>query len=185
MEPEKIRRLYETDARGIRDEQLLDEVAFAFYARCESILTVTEVYREGRLNCPGCGEKMRADWHVDPIRCPACAWEVTWAAFRGSCAGQRLNGGGAVAVFRDYVERFPGARSPQEKMLLIDRLVHAIHNELAMQPQRPVAVNLIEGNVRTITQLLEGLAYGDGGTPGVGEGRADWERIRERQTRGK
>src|SRR5689334_11807084 len=30
----RIRRLYETDARGIRDEALLDDVAYALYSRC-------------------------------------------------------------------------------------------------------------------------------------------------------
>jgi len=40
VSPGKIRRLYESCARGIVDEHLLDEVAYGFYARCESILTI-------------------------------------------------------------------------------------------------------------------------------------------------
>ena len=93
----------------------------------------------------------------------------------------RLFGGGAVEAFRAYVEQFPRARTPQEKMLLIDRLIHAIHNELFGRPQRPAAVNLIDGDVRTVTALLESLAYGDASTPGTAETKAVWRGIRERQ----
>src|SRR5260370_18584882 len=69
----RIRRLYETDARGIRDEVLLDEVAYALYSRCESILTVTEAVR-GRVKCPRCGtlcRRLRAarrESREDPLR---------------------------------------------------------------------------------------------------------------------
>src|SRR5205823_4480926 len=41
LRPEKLCRLYETDARGILDEDLVDEVAYALYSRCESIIKVT------------------------------------------------------------------------------------------------------------------------------------------------
>ncbi len=33
-----IRRLYEDEARGLLDDQLLDEVGIGLYARCESIM---------------------------------------------------------------------------------------------------------------------------------------------------
>jgi len=45
VSPNKIRRLYNLDAQGIMDEELIDDVAYTFYARCESILTVTEASR--------------------------------------------------------------------------------------------------------------------------------------------
>ena len=54
LRPEKLQRLYETDARGIVDEELIDEVGYTLYSRCDSILTVTEAFA-GRLKCPGCG----------------------------------------------------------------------------------------------------------------------------------
>jgi predicted RNA-binding Zn-ribbon protein involved in translation (DUF1610 family) len=182
----RIRRLYETDARGIRDEELLDDIAYALYSRCESILTVTEAVR-GRVRCPRCGSvctRLRAESRKpreDPLRCPDCAWEITWGEYRRSYQNKRLFGGGAVDAFRAYVEQFPRARTPQEKMLLIDRLIHAIHNELADRPQRPAAVNLIDGDIRTVTALLEELAYGDASTPGTAQTKAAWRRTRERQ----
>jgi hypothetical protein len=99
--PEKIRRLYEADARGILDQELLDDVAFALYARCDSILTVTEAVR-GRAKCPRCAqlcERVRARTgkpREDRLRCETCAWESTWGAYRKSYQDRRLFGGGAV-----------------------------------------------------------------------------------------
>jgi hypothetical protein len=186
--PEKIRKLYETDARGMVDEELLDEVAFALYARCESILTVTEAVR-GSIKCPCCSHlcgriKMLTGKSDDVLRCGECGWEMTWGAYHRSFQKQHLIGRGAVPAFQAYVEQFPRARSPQEKMLLIDRLIHAIHKEYASTPQWPAAFNLIEGNVTTAVQLLDGLAYGPSSTPGTREVKADWYRIRERQAAG-
>ena len=34
-----IRRFYETDAKGIYDEELIDEVGYALLARCQSFIT--------------------------------------------------------------------------------------------------------------------------------------------------
>jgi hypothetical protein len=47
VDPEKICRLHEADAPGILDEKPLDQVAFALFVRCQSVITVTEIYREG------------------------------------------------------------------------------------------------------------------------------------------
>jgi hypothetical protein len=186
----KIRQLYESDARGIRDEELLDEVAFALYARCESVLTVTEAAR-GRLRCPRCArlcERINSPTgksrdHV--FRCEGCAWETTWGTYRGSFEDRHLIGRGAVDAFQAYVDGFSQARSPQERMLLVDGLIHAIHKELADSPQWPAAINLVEGNVLAVTRLLEELAYGPGSTPGLAEVKARWHAIQERQAAGK
>jgi hypothetical protein len=190
VSPEKIRRLYETDARGILDEELLDDIAFALYARCESILTVTEAVR-GRVKCPRCSrlcDRLKTptgETREDVLRCGDCAWETTWGAYHQSYRDRRLIGRGAVDAWRAYVEQFPHVRSPREKMLLIDGLIHAMHKPLSNSPQWPAAVNLIEGNVPSIVNLLEGLAYGQGSTPGTQEVKVDWYRIRERQAAGK
>jgi hypothetical protein len=188
--PEKIRRLYETDAQGMLDEELLDDVAFALYARCDSTLTVTEAVR-GRVKCPHCSqicERIKAQTgssREDVLRCGHCSWELTWGIYHDSFQGQQLIGRGAVDAFRAYMEQFPSVRSPQEKMLLIDRLIHAMHKELANTPQWPAAFNLIEGSVNAAVSLLEGLAYGPGSTPGTQEVKAHYNRTRERQAAGK
>ena len=50
----KIRRLYQQDARGIQDDDLINEVGFALLARCESFLEANQAVR-GRVSCPVCG----------------------------------------------------------------------------------------------------------------------------------
>ena len=39
---QKIRLLYEKDAKGIIDEELIDDIAFSFFVRCQDIITVTD-----------------------------------------------------------------------------------------------------------------------------------------------
>jgi hypothetical protein len=48
VNPGAIRRLYETDARGIVDEEQIDDVGYALYWRCQSIIAATEAY-DGRV----------------------------------------------------------------------------------------------------------------------------------------
>jgi len=50
----KIQRLYGSDANGILDEELVDEVGWALWSRYDSILQVTEAHY-GRVICPACG----------------------------------------------------------------------------------------------------------------------------------
>jgi hypothetical protein len=176
----KIRRLYAADARGIVDEQLIDEVAFAFLARCESILEATGAHR-GRVRCQGCGEIVkRTDWGKEQvIRCPACGWEVTWGDYFRTIQHKQLHAGGAAAVFEEYARRLPAARDPREKMVLIDWLVHQCHRG-EEGPTRPVAQNLIAGRRNELVEFLDELAYGPRGTPGTRRVREAWrQRTRE------
>lgn len=171
-----IRRLYETDALGVVDEELLDEVAYGLYSRCQSILTVTQA-AEGKVQCPGCEHLIVRQNMADKqevIRCPTCGWQITWDQYLKSYQHKQLHGGGAVDAFKAYVEQFPHAQTKRDKMLLIDRLIHAVHWELTQRPSRPAAVNLIEGNMHMVSQLLESLAYGEQSTPSMQETQAAW-----------
>jgi len=172
----KIRRLYATDARGIVDEELIDEVAFAFLARCESILEATEAHA-GRVRCRGCGNVVhRAGWDKEEaIRCPECGWEVTWGDYFRTIRHKQLHAGGAGAVFEQYVRRLPAEKNPREKMILIDWLVHQCHMG-GEDPTRPVAHNLIAGRVNELVEFLDELAYGPHSTPGTRRVREAWRR---------
>jgi hypothetical protein len=65
VSPAKIRQVYNLDAQGIMDEELIDDVAYAFYARCESILTVTEASmgRIGKDQMPGMRLRYISSWY--------------------------------------------------------------------------------------------------------------------------
>ena len=160
-----IRRLYENDARGILDEDLVEEVAFALFHRCQSILMATEAH-EGRATCPRCGGMIPHTWHKEEaLVCPGCGWMTTWGAYFKTYQGKQLHGGGAVFAFRGYVETYPLAQSARERWLLIDRLIHVFHHELVARPSRPAACNLIGGTLAEVETLLNALAYGAESSP--------------------
>jgi hypothetical protein len=52
-----ISRLYNQAAMGIYDDELVDEVGYALFARCKSIVSATIGFEEKRLKCPNlhCG----------------------------------------------------------------------------------------------------------------------------------
>ncbi len=173
----QIRRLYENDARGILDEDLVQDVAIALYLRCQSILVATEAH-EGRATCPRCGGKIPHDWNKTAVMtCSGCTWQTTWGAYFKTYQDKQLHGGGAVFAFRAYVEEYPKADSARLRWLLIDRLIHIFHHELRGKPSRPAACNLIGGRWHEVEALLNELAYGEGSAP---EARQEQAAFREK-----
>ncbi len=78
---EKIRRLYENDARALVDETLVDDVGIGLLLRCRSILIVTAAH-EGRAQCPRCTGIIPHQWNKDePMICSVCGWQTTWGAY--------------------------------------------------------------------------------------------------------
>ena len=178
VSPAKIRQVYNLDAQGIMDEELIDDVAYAFYARCESILTVTEASM-GRIKCPECDCVIFRNG-VDKeqvIKCQDCSWEITWGEYFRSYHQKQLHGGGAVDVFKDFMVKLPLAKTPQEKMILIDRIIHECHKGIKEgEYNRPAAVNLIAGTMIETIRLLEELAYGSGSIPSSSEVYEEWRK---------
>jgi hypothetical protein len=181
VNPSLIRRLYEADARGLADDALVDEVGFALYARCRSILRATEAGR-GRVACPRCEQiVLRAasgPWAGrDEVLACACGWRARWGDYFETYQGKHLAGGGAVAFHERFVADFARARTRQQKMLAIDGLIHAFHWELVKNPGRPAARELIYArNTTELLTFLDRLTYGPASTAGLPEGRAAWER---------
>lgn len=174
---DKVRRLYESDARGILDEELVDDVGYGLYLRCRSILRATEA-GEGRVTCPRCGSvivREEAD-KTTVIRCGQCGWQTTWGAYHKTYQGKQLHGGGAVEAFRNFLTQFDGAQTARGRLIAIDRLIHAWHWEQVQNPTRPAGANLIEGRLGDVVAFLDALSYGDTGTAGMGAKRADWYR---------
>jgi len=176
-----IRRLYELDARGIVDAELINEVGFALYARCQSV-----VLRNGnRVQCPRCDHIFATGWNWHKrydtlqIRCPQCqAWEITGRQYRTSVERDGIAAWAALAVFESFVERYPGARTSRERMILIDRVLHEFHYALRRSaetgevtrhhlPHRTTADSLIEGNHEQVVAFLDSLTYSGESTPEV------------------
>jgi len=162
---EKLWELYQSDAQGALDEELLAEVGYGLLARCQSILMI----REGLVTCPRCGMVFRVvepgqPPDSAPVSCPGagCGWQVTTGEYHLSKRHRELMIGKAGPAFETYMQRFPRAKTLQERMFAIDRLIHDFHWELNGQlPNRPAANNLIEGSLKQVIDLLDQLSYGD------------------------
>jgi predicted RNA-binding Zn-ribbon protein involved in translation (DUF1610 family) len=166
----KLRQLYQTDAQGILDEELLEEVGSILYQRCLSIFTVYEA-KQGRVKCPACEKTGKETIIQRPqtsgdvrdvlLICPDCGWEISWGEYRKSFMRHQLNPGGAVKAFQYFLENYPRMHTQPEKMLLIDRLIHAFHFSFQDRPNlptRPFAVNLIEGKLEDVLRFLDELS---------------------------
>ena len=113
-------------------------------------------------------------WRKDNALVCECGWRTTWGEYLKSYQRKQLVGGKAYPDFLAFLERWPNARAYRDKVLAIDRLIHALHIDAKLRSFRPAAVNVIECNMREALQLLHELAYGAQSTPGVQETRAQW-----------
>jgi hypothetical protein len=162
---QKIRFLYEKDAKGIIDEELIDDIAFSFFIRCQDIITVTDASL-GKIKCIKCENLIYHKGKKDEVlKCNKCSWETTWGIYLKSYQRKQLHGGGALEAFKNYVAKLPRARTPEEKMILIDRLIHEAHQWTNKDFKesvftRPAAVNLISGKMKQVMKFLDQLSRG-------------------------
>lgn len=184
---EKIQRLYENDARGLIDEILIQDVGIGLYLRCKSVLQVSS----GQVPCPHCATVFAMKEAVessasDILCCPCCAWATTRAAYHTSWRHQDLIGTNDGGAFAGYVEQYPKTESPRERMLLIDRLIHAFHLSLKIGktiPHRSAANNLIEGSHEEVVAFLDRLTYGEGSHPETQANFVHWHVTMEKMQR--
>jgi predicted RNA-binding Zn-ribbon protein involved in translation (DUF1610 family) len=148
-----IVRLYTLDAEGRKDHDLADDVGWRLLARCQDVLRVTD----SEVVCPTCGTTFAVAWVGEESgrtsTCPACGWSITAAEYHASVEHRDLNGAGAREAFHEYVERFPRLQTYEEKLLAIDRVVHAVHRTGNL-----AARNLFEGRPREVVARLDALA---------------------------
>jgi hypothetical protein len=191
---QQIRRLYESEARGILDAELIDDVGLTLFLRCRSMQTVSDVMLRGLVPCPLCGAVLRRPPHMrdvpaEMLSC-ACGWQLPWGEYHATFRHQELIGADANPFVAEYVRAWPAARTPRAKLLLIDRLIHCWHwEELAAEHGvgRPTGVNFIEGGRAAVLALLDGLARGDQAAPELqarhAAWRARWDEVRTAQER--
>ncbi len=170
-----IWELYENDARGLLDEELIDEVGWALYSRCKSFIAAVEAVH-GFIHCPACDQPIHHTVQPDEIlRCPGCGWSLPWRDYFHTIQNKQLSGDVEVTgLFQDFMDRFPKANGPKEKMFLIDCILHGFHWNAASGPRRATGVNLIGGRYHEVVEFLNRLTYGEGSTPGLKEAYAEW-----------
>jgi predicted RNA-binding Zn-ribbon protein involved in translation (DUF1610 family) len=172
----KLHLLYERDAQGIVDLDLIEEVGWALWERCDSILIVTAAHH-GQVLCPSCEtiiERQNPWSDGETIECANCGWRILWAIYHQSYRGKQLFGANAVDVFATYHKAFLRAQTAREKMLLIDQLVHAFHVSLQHGIGRPAAANLIEGSLKDVIDFLDKLTSGEASAAGLSNSRRAW-----------
>jgi hypothetical protein len=189
VSPDKIRMLYESDARGMVDVDLLDDVGYGIYVRCRDLLEVSEAWR-GRVKCWACGSIVlrrqgtiveysghgatRISGKDEVLTCDQCGWRISWGDYCKSTAGKGLNATGLEDVFGVFVERWPSIRSPHARLLLIDRLIHEFHCWDGNTIGSPVGAAVIRATPEEALALLDELAYGSESTRGLQEARQQW-----------
>lgn len=164
----EIERLYESEAQGLLDEDLLDQVLTAIVVRVGDMFEVRQAQKQGRVRCRKCKEFIAQPLWMGgknrevPLKCAACGWETTCGEYLESYAGKDLLPGSRTELFEEFLQRYPAARSPQEKMLLLDWLIHAFHVQAGVS-SRLVAMNVIQGSRDQLIALLSNLAAGSQG----------------------
>jgi len=170
----KIAELYKKDALGICDEVLIDDVGIGLLVRIENIFRARAA-NSGLASCPLCQREIPHDF--DPaflLRCESCNWELAWAEYNKSKQGKYLIASGMDPFLKEYVEQYRVARSPQEKMILIDTLIHRYHWELEGGLTGPGARNLIGGKPNEVIDFLNQLSYGTRSSPEILATRKEW-----------
>ena len=167
-----IQRLYESDAQGMLDEDLLNEVHYAIYARVCDMFEVREAQNFGRVKCRQCGAAVPQPYQFggrnknNVLKCEQCGWQVTCGEYYESYTGKSMLPGSALDMFESYLERFPKAKTLREKLLLIDWLIHQFHVRQGVA-RMPVGENVIQGTTDQVRELIETLAYGPGNVEGL------------------
>ena len=173
----KIEQLYRSCAKGLMDEDLIDEVGYALYARCQSMLEVTEIWRTGRPKCPACGTIL-PEWNWsepdEMLVCPECDWTCPAKAYKRTYSRKNLGTGGLDQEIREFMRGFETARSYGGKLVLIDTLIHRFH--WSSEQGRPLATALIAGNMKGTMAFLDRLSYGDSVPDEVHRRREEWRR---------
>lgn len=178
----KIWQLYHSDAAGFRDEILVEDVGRMLLDRVESCLTVSEAQR-GRVKCPECGTvierdlKPRQQRSTDLVICTHCDWQLSWSEYRKTFHNKHLGCAGMLVPCQEYAREYPKAKSYQDKMVLIDTLIHRFHWQMEGHPAQPGAATILGGSMSEIADFLDELSYGERSTSGLVERREEWREI--------
>lgn len=172
----KIAQLYVASGRGILDEELIDDVGYSLYARAESILLATQA-SQGNALCPNCNSVIaHLPWENELLKCAQCDWKCPWEVYKKTIKYKHLHAGGMKPFLEEFIDKFPNAKSPADRMVLIDTLIHRYHWENSTNGGRPGACCLIEGKMKDIMPFLDSLSYGDNLPKDIETTREEWRK---------
>jgi DNA-directed RNA polymerase subunit RPC12/RpoP len=162
VQREKLKRLYESDVKGMLDGELLDDIGCTIYARCLQAREERVLMDTGKVKCHNCSKILEYDPGL--IACD-CGYQYLYKEYRRSFRTNNMPTGGAAHIFNRFIDEWPRMRSEAEKLRLIDWLIHEFHiNLLSGAKGRFVGINLIQGTKAQVKELILNLAYGDAST---------------------
>jgi hypothetical protein len=91
-----IQMLYESDAKGLLDEDLLDDVMYTIHSRVCDMFEVREAQQTGRVKCRNCGSLIPQPYWMggrnkaNLLQCDQCRWETTCGEYFKSYSGKDL-----------------------------------------------------------------------------------------------
>jgi len=160
LQPDILKKFYEMKKSGVVDEGdgLVDEIGQKLYLRCESIMMATQ----GEFWCPGCGEKITVDKTVDTNQkaaCQNCGFAFNAAEFHESYRHRELWQDSAHVHFGKYRDEYPRCKTADEKIIMIDALIHSFYYEIETGAiNRANGNHLIEGSLDHVVKLLHELS---------------------------
>ena len=154
LSPDRLARLYRQFMAGQADEARADDVGWALYLRCEDILRVSA----GKCRCPRCGAEFAVAQGENA--CPgSCGFVISSAQYHDSWRHTDLWCGNARTCFERFFAAYPHARVLEEKMVLIDTLIHSFHIELKTgRVNRSATNNLLQGSLEQVIEALDALS---------------------------
>jgi len=156
-----LRHLYEQDAAGIVDDELIDKVGYRLYARSLDCILVSDAAIGRSYECPMCGAAAEVGAQRS-LCCNRCGWSSDWESFHRSWRHMEL--GADTTFLHKFAGDWRRARSAKEKMAAINDVIHRWHHETKLAERggvgRPLGVNLIEGSRKQVLAFLDDLTAG-------------------------
>ncbi|MDE5823532.1 MAG: hypothetical protein K2H91_02445, partial [Lachnospiraceae bacterium] len=89
----------------------------------------------------------------------SCGRQYSYKEYRRSFRRNNMPTGSAAKTFAAFIRDWDNAKNYQEKIILIDTLLHEFHLSLISgATHRPVAMNFIDGSRRQVEQIIDHLA---------------------------
>ena len=173
VDPMLLRRLYQSDAKNIRDNSLADEVGYGLYARSVSLIKVNRAHHEFIIDCPLCDSELQCK--SSSYLC-ACGWCITKKEHHLTYKHKQLVAISIVPFAKKFISDWERAKDDYTaKMKAIDYLIHCFHYELEenRNSARPAIINFIDCKMNLAVELIFELAYGHG-SKGYNEEMQRW-----------
>ena len=157
LDVNKLRQLYLMDAKGIKDEELADEIGIILYQRCKYGKEDMELMNRYVIRCHNCNQIVEGR---EDFRECTCGFQYSYREYRRSYRRNNMPSGSAAKVFNEYIQNWEHTKDYSSKLILIDQLIHEFHLSLISgAPHRPVAMNFMDGTREKVEKIINELAY--------------------------